>query len=830
MLKESLHKIGQDFGFLAEEENEAEQQVMNRLDRSVKLDEVDTITFGLETDDGKIVKVYVKVDQADDFEKALADKLGEIDDIEEVLNELSKEYDIVDVEWPTEDPTGDDDVDEDDGSDALNKKVYDNPKEKAEADRTMKPKLEGLSMGERLTIDINEGADSGSLESRFTTASQLMVYHALLELGIPELALSRSAFRAAIMKNIKSKALELSGSPTMKSALKTFINRSIDYEDKAEKNKSALGGKKDDVKESLTEGVTQDFWNAFLELVNYIAATPEDAKTLLANPTMKQIMTRSSAALSTNVSAQLKTKLNDFKNSLSGDGSAAQLKAAGVVESYRRANEKLTEGASAGEITDLFKSLLTLADPSKDGAAANNVMKSSAWNSFFNAAKGGLTQKFGGTARAKLNQLKSVLPTTPASQSAASPAAKPASTVPMSASVTPTAESHKTFATALNMIEEKSLKNAVLAHSYKYGSEAFDEGYPLEVIGEEGDSYIVKPFPIMANSHMKMKKTAVKLTGKINVPVGGNNGKMPGGLDEAVTFKNGDRVKVNIQNWGVLRDAKSKGLGTIKGREGKSLIVKIDDVAKEILVGPADLDEISKLTEDTLNFKDSFRGQSFTKVKKHGTDKSGNTVYSGVHQNGHPSVIIVDKNKKMVANSINDGSCKTLADAEKKAQYAVDNNVHYWDNKDPIKCYNLTHNRPPELSESQVPSWTFDMDDDNVVIGCSTLKVILDDEEVEKLVKGITNKDTVIVRDAEDQTHKVAFSPRGSSIMVKKVGTPEGIMMKMKDIDDLLDFVSKGEDAEKPSKEEPPKEEPPEEKAQPAGGDESAVPKDQVKI
>lgn len=92
------------------------------------------------------------------------------------------------------------------------------------------------------------------------------------------------------------------------------------------------------------------------------------------------------------------------------------------------------------------------------------------------------------------------------------------------------------------------------------------------------------------------------------------------------------------------------------------------------------------------------------------------------------------------------------------------------------------------------------MEDENVVIQCANLKVILNDEEVEKLVKGITNKDTVIVRDEEDPTHKVAFSPRGSSIMVKKVGTPEGIMMKMKDVETLLDFVSKGEEV-KPDEE-----------------------------
>ena len=285
MLKDTLRKLGPEFGVLAEEQHEVEQETINRLDRSVKLDEVDTITFGLETDDGKIVKVYVKVDQADDFEKALGEKLGEIDDIEEVLNELSKEYEIVDVEWPAEEAAGEEDEDEDDGSDSLNKKVYDNPKEKAEEDRALKPKLESLNVGEELTISLNEGTQAGSLESRFTTAAQLMIYHAVLELGIPELALARNPYRSEILKNIKHKALELTKSPTMKNALKMFINRSIDYEDKAEKNNKAA--KVNESQESLTEGVAQDFWNAFLDLVNYVAATPEDPKDLLKNPTLK---------------------------------------------------------------------------------------------------------------------------------------------------------------------------------------------------------------------------------------------------------------------------------------------------------------------------------------------------------------------------------------------------------------------------------------------------------------------------------------------------------------------------------------------------------------
>lgn len=798
----SLRKLGIDFGFLGEE-TDADQELMNRLDRSVKLDEVDTITFGLETDDGKIVKVYVKVDQADDFEKALSDKLGEIDDIEEVLNELSKEYEIVDVEWPSEDPSADSDAEESDGSDVLDKKVYDNAKEKAVADKSVKPKMEGLSIGERLTIDINENnSHVGTLESRFTTATQLMIYHAILELGIPEIALTRNAYRADIIKNIKSKALELSNLSTMKTALKTFINRSIDYHHKAEKNKANIGGHEHhdvNVKESLNESVTQDFWNAFLQLVNYIAATPEDAKELLANPAVKQLMTRSSASLSSNVTSQIKTKLLDFKNALSnGD---EQLKSAGVIESYYRSNEMLNEGATPAEITDLFKTLLGLADSSKDGSAVANVMKSSAWNSFFNAAKGSLSQKFGGTARAKLNQLKAVLPSS-------TPNATTSSTIK-----TATESTLASFASAIKT-EAKSLKNATLAHDYSYGAEKFDAGHPIEVIGEDGDSYIVKPFPIMANGHMKLKKTAVKLTGKINVPDGGPGGKMPGGLNEMVgTKKNVDPNKWYIWAW----DGEVVIYGTCESQaeaNAERLDIKKTAKARRILFHD-DQFKVDKgsniirhyLSEETLNFKDSFRGSSFSKVKKHGTDKKGNTVYSGMSNNGFPSVIIVGKNNKMVANSINDGSCKTLADAEKKAKYAVDNEVFYWDNKEPLKCYNLTHNRPPELIESQVPDWSYDMEEDNVVIGCASLKVILNDEEVEKLVKGISNKDTVIVRDAEDPTHKVVFSPRGSSIMVKKVGTTDGVMMRMQDIDNLLDFISKG----KPEEEAPPKEEPPEE-------------------
>lgn len=70
----------------------------------------DTVAFGLEDESGQIVKVYVRAEQAEEFESALAQMLsGEDDDdddennakeIAEVLFNLRDKFDIVDVEWP----------------------------------------------------------------------------------------------------------------------------------------------------------------------------------------------------------------------------------------------------------------------------------------------------------------------------------------------------------------------------------------------------------------------------------------------------------------------------------------------------------------------------------------------------------------------------------------------------------------------------------------------------------------------------------------------------------------------------------------------------------
>jgi len=86
--------------------------VLSKIDSAQKKETLndDTTAFGLEDDEGNLVKVYVQNDQAEDFESKLAAMLaGELEndeqentapEIAEVLYKLKDEFDIVDVEWP----------------------------------------------------------------------------------------------------------------------------------------------------------------------------------------------------------------------------------------------------------------------------------------------------------------------------------------------------------------------------------------------------------------------------------------------------------------------------------------------------------------------------------------------------------------------------------------------------------------------------------------------------------------------------------------------------------------------------------------------------------
>lgn len=85
---------------VAGDKNDA--QASNELDQ--KHDDaaasVDTHAYGLETSDGKIVKIYVSVNDSEQFEKELADNLTHDQEIEDVVNNLADKFDIVSVDWP----------------------------------------------------------------------------------------------------------------------------------------------------------------------------------------------------------------------------------------------------------------------------------------------------------------------------------------------------------------------------------------------------------------------------------------------------------------------------------------------------------------------------------------------------------------------------------------------------------------------------------------------------------------------------------------------------------------------------------------------------------
>lgn len=75
--------------------------VSKYLDKAHEInDQVDSVAYGLEDSSGKIVKVYVNATQAQDFENAMSQLLGQEDDIEQAINTLAQKFDIVDVEWP----------------------------------------------------------------------------------------------------------------------------------------------------------------------------------------------------------------------------------------------------------------------------------------------------------------------------------------------------------------------------------------------------------------------------------------------------------------------------------------------------------------------------------------------------------------------------------------------------------------------------------------------------------------------------------------------------------------------------------------------------------
>jgi hypothetical protein len=82
-------------------ENVQASDVNNYLERAHEINnEVDTVEYGLETDDGRIIKIWVNAADATAFQDEMQHLLGVENDIEEAINTLASKFDIVDVVWP----------------------------------------------------------------------------------------------------------------------------------------------------------------------------------------------------------------------------------------------------------------------------------------------------------------------------------------------------------------------------------------------------------------------------------------------------------------------------------------------------------------------------------------------------------------------------------------------------------------------------------------------------------------------------------------------------------------------------------------------------------
>lgn len=315
-----------------------EQEIGDKLNRAAKLDEIETTTFGLETDDGRVVKVFVNEKDAEKFEKLMADCLGKTDSIEDAINKAAVEVDIVDVEWPEDEDDEDEDEDVIDGSEALDPNVY-GDKEK-DNKHELKAKKEA---GADETVTEAKSGD-GNIANRFSTSNQHLVFQAILDLGIPEEALNRSVYRSSIIRGIKETAIMMQTAPGIKTALKMFVKKRVDFEHKKDTGK-------ENVNESvLMENATADlYWSVIDQLLKAVDTSTDKhvATNFLELPKIAQMRNRSTMALQGKVTPQIKAKLNALHVAL--DTGAPK--------------PAVQESLNGTDLAEGFKKLLKFAEP-----------------------------------------------------------------------------------------------------------------------------------------------------------------------------------------------------------------------------------------------------------------------------------------------------------------------------------------------------------------------------------------------------------------------------------------------------------------------------------
>lgn len=236
-------------------------------------EEVDTVAFGLETTDGKIVKVYVNAEEADAFEERMSQLLGKIDDIDQALEELSNDFDIVNVVKPDDleadaasssldgetvdgnlenrldEPLTDDDLVQDldsedlvdDDSDKDKKKKPKKAKDEVKQEniqnhlslfaslteahhfsnkkqKDKKPEQQDQNIDDTADIyDLNLSKDEDELDKLFTLPTQHLIFRTLLLLGVNAEQMNVRKFK--VRKGIKDIAIIIQHHPQIKNAL-----------------------------------------------------------------------------------------------------------------------------------------------------------------------------------------------------------------------------------------------------------------------------------------------------------------------------------------------------------------------------------------------------------------------------------------------------------------------------------------------------------------------------------------------------------------------------------------------------------------------------------
>ncbi len=225
---DKVHHTKSQYSYTPHEYTEADD-ILNYLDNAAKEEEFETIKFGLETDDGDFILVYVDVNDAAEFENELSELLGEEDDIEELLTTLDKKYNIVDVEWPEDDDVSGETSGE--GTEEEDDEIL------SQIDDILNDLPESTGMSESqikdmLLLDEDEEITPELKKLGVYDKYSLLGYNILQGIGVPDKMIQLIFQRfPSFKRDLKQKMLDMGGSNRTKIAMALGINESMSVDE-----------------------------------------------------------------------------------------------------------------------------------------------------------------------------------------------------------------------------------------------------------------------------------------------------------------------------------------------------------------------------------------------------------------------------------------------------------------------------------------------------------------------------------------------------------------------------------------------------------------------